>query len=394
PPQPSLVPPPPDLEKGEASRVIQAPVGRGGENRREDVASVEALLARRGYLDTDATDGPTGYFGARALRAVERFQRDHGLHVDGRLDPDGPTLAVLKAPADGTDGGPAAHVHKAGFPVLAAPALIQGARTLLPLLGGLAAEAARRNLLQQQGPGSQDQTVQRQQAGPAPQLPPSVPEAAGTGGPLIHPPADPKEPDPGFTPQQTLPGLPGFTPEEREMTIEGLPDQAQLAIAAILLESRGTHPTPEQVDGLIGLAAKHADLYGLKWKHVGGGHHPRKGHRLKELLRKHPQYQPALKWNARPDGSLIIFDGDKKMHLDIQHMSTLVDRVTPIPYESRSLQRLHEHWEEYVSRNPDESYAILEFSKDRNAPLEEWMEYAEKRMAEYFKELYGNPPKE
>lgn len=75
--------------------VLSAPVGRHAENDRLDVAKVESLLGAHGYLDLDATDGPTGYAGARLDEATRRFQKDKGLRIDGRLAPGGETIMTL-----------------------------------------------------------------------------------------------------------------------------------------------------------------------------------------------------------------------------------------------------------------------------------------------------------
>lgn len=81
--------------------VLSAPVCRNAENDRIDVAKVESLLAAHGYLNLDATDGPTGCAGTRLENATRRFQKDKGLRADGRLAPGGETimtLAMSKAP--------------------------------------------------------------------------------------------------------------------------------------------------------------------------------------------------------------------------------------------------------------------------------------------------------
>lgn len=75
--------------------VLSAPVGRNAQNDRLDVARVESLLGAHGYLDLDATDGPTGYAGARLEKATRRFQKDNALRVDGRLAPGGETILRL-----------------------------------------------------------------------------------------------------------------------------------------------------------------------------------------------------------------------------------------------------------------------------------------------------------
>lgn len=85
--------------------VLDAPVGRRGDNDRIDVAKIETLLGKSGYLDLDATEGPTGYYGARVEDALKRFQKDGGLKADGLVNPDGPTLAALTRAAAANDNG-------------------------------------------------------------------------------------------------------------------------------------------------------------------------------------------------------------------------------------------------------------------------------------------------
>lgn len=74
---------------------ITASVGTGGANRRGDNAKVQSLLSRAGQLDLARTGGPTGYGMMTLENGIERFQRDQGLKVDGRVDPGGPTIQKL-----------------------------------------------------------------------------------------------------------------------------------------------------------------------------------------------------------------------------------------------------------------------------------------------------------
>lgn len=83
--------------------VLDASVGRRGDNDRIDVAKIETLLGKSGYLDLDTTEGPTGYYGARVEDALKRFQKDGGLKADGLVNPDGPTLAALTRAAAAND---------------------------------------------------------------------------------------------------------------------------------------------------------------------------------------------------------------------------------------------------------------------------------------------------
>ncbi|NQU58988.1 MAG: peptidoglycan-binding protein [Rhodospirillales bacterium] len=47
-------------------------------------------------MDQGKTDGPTGYFGSRLEDAVNGYQKDGGLKVDGHLNPKGETIGALK----------------------------------------------------------------------------------------------------------------------------------------------------------------------------------------------------------------------------------------------------------------------------------------------------------
>lgn len=90
---------------GSSPYQLDAPVGRRGANDRIDVAKIETLLGRAGYLDLAPTDGPTGYYGARLENALKRFQKDDGLKADGLVNPDGPTLAALTRATAANDNG-------------------------------------------------------------------------------------------------------------------------------------------------------------------------------------------------------------------------------------------------------------------------------------------------
>jgi hypothetical protein len=82
------------------ARQISASVGRlGGVNRQDDVVTVQALLNQV----TPADGGPTvllvldGKCGPKTIKAIQIFQLKHfgWPGADGRVDPDGPTLARL-----------------------------------------------------------------------------------------------------------------------------------------------------------------------------------------------------------------------------------------------------------------------------------------------------------
>jgi len=74
---------------------LSGPVGMEGTNDRRDVAKVEGLLGKTGHLDLSKTDGATGYFDARTDQATRQFQKDHGLKVDGLLNPGGSTISTM-----------------------------------------------------------------------------------------------------------------------------------------------------------------------------------------------------------------------------------------------------------------------------------------------------------
>ncbi|NFV81885.1 peptidoglycan-binding domain-containing protein [Magnetospirillum aberrantis] len=61
---------------------------------RADVAKVQTLLGKAGYLDL-GQDGPSGYANPNTDKAIRDFQKENGLQVDGVLKPGGPTIAKL-----------------------------------------------------------------------------------------------------------------------------------------------------------------------------------------------------------------------------------------------------------------------------------------------------------
>ena len=87
---------------------INASVGRGGANRREDVLEVQRLLNRHDLsplkpLEVDGIVGPA------TISAIEHFQ-DKVVHMsrpDGRVDPGGRTIRQLRSEAGNTRQTPA-----------------------------------------------------------------------------------------------------------------------------------------------------------------------------------------------------------------------------------------------------------------------------------------------
>lgn len=71
-------------------------VGAGQSNRSADVAKLQALLHREGFLDSEATEGPTGFWGGRDNAALRQFQKEHDLSVDGFAAPGGETISTIR----------------------------------------------------------------------------------------------------------------------------------------------------------------------------------------------------------------------------------------------------------------------------------------------------------
>ena len=79
---------------------IRGRVARDGQNNRDDVAKLQALLGKANRLNLDAQDGPTGYFTLPLDRALKEFQVDQGLTVDGAANPYGETMQAFKSTLD------------------------------------------------------------------------------------------------------------------------------------------------------------------------------------------------------------------------------------------------------------------------------------------------------
>ena len=87
--------PDPEIEDLREPHKLSAPVGEQGRNNRRDVAKTEKLLGHTGDLDLKQTKGPTGYWGMRTQDATRKFQKRHGLKVDGQINPGGETIRTL-----------------------------------------------------------------------------------------------------------------------------------------------------------------------------------------------------------------------------------------------------------------------------------------------------------
>ena len=90
----------PDVED-----TISASVGQGGKNLRDDTVTIQSLLnnvpaAESGPQTRLAVDGLVG---GHTIAAIRRFQMPRLGWADGRVDPDGPTLALLRGFAASAD---------------------------------------------------------------------------------------------------------------------------------------------------------------------------------------------------------------------------------------------------------------------------------------------------
>src|SRR5262245_45527653 len=101
------------------ARQLSASVGVGGRNVAPDVTSVQELL----NLAPGGLDGPPfpvvvdGVIGPETVGAINRFQSKNFGWADGRVDPNGKTLAKLNAYADMEgDPGPAPSPPSAAKP--------------------------------------------------------------------------------------------------------------------------------------------------------------------------------------------------------------------------------------------------------------------------------------
>ena len=75
---------------------LGAPVGRGAANGSADVLGLQKALSRLGAYDFDIAGGErSGEARPRLFQAIQRFQEQSGLKVDGLANPAGPTIKTL-----------------------------------------------------------------------------------------------------------------------------------------------------------------------------------------------------------------------------------------------------------------------------------------------------------
>lgn len=73
---------------------LNGPVGRSYNTDLDDVALTKDALKELGYYK-DPEHGPTPYADEKLFEGLEKFQKDHGLKVDGVIKPDGETADKL-----------------------------------------------------------------------------------------------------------------------------------------------------------------------------------------------------------------------------------------------------------------------------------------------------------
>ena len=77
---------------------LTGPVGPGRRNDPDDLRRVRAALSTLGWLPGDGETGAAAAsgFDGGLQQAIQQFQSDNGLEPDGRIAPDGGTLARLR----------------------------------------------------------------------------------------------------------------------------------------------------------------------------------------------------------------------------------------------------------------------------------------------------------
>lgn len=75
---------------------LSGSVGRFGDNDRGDVIKAQILFGNTGDYDLAALGAPTGWPGGELDQAMQRFQKDRDLTVDGIMLPGGETLQALQ----------------------------------------------------------------------------------------------------------------------------------------------------------------------------------------------------------------------------------------------------------------------------------------------------------
>ena len=111
---------------------LGAPVGRGAANGFADVLGLQKVLSRLGAYDFDIAEGErSGEARPRLVQAIQSFQKDSGLKVDGLINPAGPTIETLEQNLFGQGKAPAAQRESAESKSTR-PTLLSGAQAKGP----------------------------------------------------------------------------------------------------------------------------------------------------------------------------------------------------------------------------------------------------------------------
>jgi peptidoglycan hydrolase-like protein with peptidoglycan-binding domain len=330
---------------------LRDPVGAYKPNRQGDVAKVQALLHDTGHLDANETDGPTGIYSRALLDApIRAFQKDHGLKVDGILNPGGETIGKLQevlgphtgrdpfeALADDPDAAPSPGVPKAkGIQVADESAAGRAAARMAPFVASAIEmrrkmeEIARHPRSVESGPSGPP---------PSPAEPPFSPGEMQTPGTPAKPPIDPEEFNKESKPAEPIVvrGTVFPIPPDAGPQILISPDLSdELEQISIVENRRGNFNTQAQLDRLRDLILDSNP----GWEHVAGGRDRITGKEKKE------HWIPGLGelWNEdkRP-GSNYVDLTFKTPEGKLVHFQTVdVDRYgNPTEREVQAARRIH-----------------------------------------------------
>jgi hypothetical protein len=305
---------------------LRGPVGPYKANRRGDVAKVQTLLHDTGYLNANETDGPTGLYSRVLLdEPIRRFQTDHGLKVDGLLNPDGETIGALQsllgphtgrnpfeALSDDPDAAPSPSVPTAkGVQVADESAAFARHAAGLGLAMGAVNEW--RKKMEEIG---RRRSAEPESSGPPPfpAAPPFAPGEMQSPGYPAKPPFDPEEFNKEEKPAEPImvrgtvfPATP-----QNEPTVLIFPDLSEDFGRIFIVENRKGNPlTQTEVQTVHEYMNRHYPDY--EW--LGGGKRKEywfagPGAAFKDEQGRHGDGRPGGKWAdlayRRPDRSILV----------------------------------------------------------------------------------------
>ena len=169
---------------------LGAPVGRGAANGSADVLGLQKALSRLGAYDFNIAEGErSGAARPRLFQAIQRFQEQSGLKVDGLINPAGPTIKTLGQNLFGQGKVSAPPQRDGAEPTRST--LLSGAQAKGPP-AAQTPQGAGHPPAQTQGPGTQTahappQSQQAGQAGPSPSAGPGGPPPVQLDSPVPNP---------------------------------------------------------------------------------------------------------------------------------------------------------------------------------------------------------------